>query len=341
MVRRYTKGLNTNLDRMKIRFGEPSDSDGYGMSITFIININNMALTTITCVWRKRVKFGYNSPLQRVQINGVGRKISTERGSSTPTFIEIAIFDPIKELTPVMIREHFFDIFGSLSSIDCTVNTYELDYVQRRTIELLNLRIGKLTFECRELSLRYVWPYFQNLHVEAVRFEGHTRIKSGLRGNDNFLNIEYLYFECMRFSVEKLMRFNCKVLIVNFCHLNTKDIVEYIRHWMNNNNSRLEEVVIRVFGTLDRNAILSSFETKEWDPNERDGTYVLKNNLQQDWYESDLGSNLQRSEIPWKSGDRDILRADDTLATIRVERNHFHFLVWHNKFPQYNGLVTE
>uniref|UniRef100_A0A8R1IYH0 Uncharacterized protein n=1 Tax=Caenorhabditis japonica TaxID=281687 RepID=A0A8R1IYH0_CAEJA len=100
---------------------------------------------------------------------------------------------------------------------------------------------------------------------------------------------------------------------------------------MNNHNTRLEAFVIGSnYKELNRNEILKCFETKDWDSSERAGTYFNKTELLET-IEEICDGNI---EIPWKSGDRDIVREDGMLATIRVERNRFLFLVWHDRFPK-------
>uniref|UniRef100_A0A8R1IRZ4 Uncharacterized protein n=1 Tax=Caenorhabditis japonica TaxID=281687 RepID=A0A8R1IRZ4_CAEJA len=81
---------------------------------------------------------------------------------------------------------------------------------------------------------------------------------------------------------------------------------------------------------MDRKEILRIFETKEWDPDERARTYVNKTKLE--GFRDNL--NLRNIAIPWESGDRDIIRSDGLLATIRMEPRRFYFLVWHDRFPK-------
>uniref|UniRef100_A0A8R1EAE3 Uncharacterized protein n=1 Tax=Caenorhabditis japonica TaxID=281687 RepID=A0A8R1EAE3_CAEJA len=99
---------------------------------------------------------------------------------------------------------------------------------------------------------------------------------------------------------------------------------------MKNNNSRLEALLILSNrNKLNRNAILGGFETKEWDSSERAGTYVNKTRFLYDCSAIDL----ENMNIPWESGDLDIVREDGMLATIRANENNFLFLVWHDRFP--------
>uniref|UniRef100_A0A8R1IU26 FBA_2 domain-containing protein n=1 Tax=Caenorhabditis japonica TaxID=281687 RepID=A0A8R1IU26_CAEJA len=214
-------------------------------------------------------------------------------------------------------------MFRSFHSLGCNVEPMES--TKKHVIEFLNNhKIRYLTWKpSSSMTVEDISLVLENLKLDSLEiyYEG----KQNLSEIRKWWNLDRLEFNFSKKSVGcmsgiQLTEFSGKVLYLDHCDIRSDDIVKFIRHWMNKHNSRLETLVVdRNHRRLDRNEILRAFETKEWDRNERPLDYVRK--LPQTSY-----------AFSWNHKDRDLVREDGMLATIRVKPRQLYFVIWHKVF---------
>ncbi|CAL2030660.1 unnamed protein product [Caenorhabditis brenneri] len=130
-------------------------------------------------------------------------------------------------------------------------------------------------------------------------------------------------------SIEHLLNFSGKYITLECSSFLEKDIIAFIKHWLDGNYPSLEGAVIsRQLGwEFDTEKILNEFKTKQWNPEERAQNFLFNASNDRD----------EKYEFPIKdcSNGFDLERSDGLLATMQFGKHHhdFYFFVWHTRFP--------
>ncbi|CAL2030532.1 unnamed protein product [Caenorhabditis brenneri] len=131
-------------------------------------------------------------------------------------------------------------------------------------------------------------------------------------------------------SIEHLLNFNGKYIVLNFSSILEDGIVTFIKHWLDGNYPNLEGAVITssMEREFDKDKVLNEFNTKRWNPAERAHNFIFKASFSQN----------KKDEFPIIkdcSNGHDLDRNDGLMATMQFEDDDcvFTFFVWHNRFP--------
>ncbi|CAL2030525.1 unnamed protein product [Caenorhabditis brenneri] len=160
-----------------------------------------------------------------------------------------------------------------------------------------------------------------------------TRVQShitSLSPTSKLLQSENLYIDSSKFiSIEHLLNFTGKYIVLNSSSLLEEGIVAFVKHWLDGNYPNLEGAVITCPVRLEYETekVLDEFNTKQWNPAERAQNFIYKASF----------SSLDEKDFPIIdcSNGFDLERRDGLLATMQFEEDDcdFSFFVWHNRFP--------
>ncbi|CAL2030535.1 unnamed protein product [Caenorhabditis brenneri] len=130
-------------------------------------------------------------------------------------------------------------------------------------------------------------------------------------------------------SIEHLLNFTGKYIILECSSLREEQIVTFIKHWLNGNYPNLEGAYIATQGefVFKTEKVLDEFNTKQWNPAERAQNFIFDATFC-------YGRRDEYSVIDCTNG-HDLERSDGLLATFffMEPTDGFRFVVWHNRFP--------
>lgn len=141
------------------------------------------------------------------------------------------------------------------------------------------------------------------------------------------IDVEELYLKSTTWMTrEHLLRLNCRIAHLSYTLLQSWDIEDFARKWLNDKKSRVERV--RFEWKSDKEFALNNLPTKQWNAEQREASYI--------YYVKDIPIRTDCSN------GYDLERDDGMLATVVVEENdnnqYVHFLVWIDLFPEKKRL---
>ncbi|CAL2039882.1 unnamed protein product [Caenorhabditis brenneri] len=229
------------------------------------------------------------------------------------------------KLVPLALRQSISDVFGISNIIQVRMDFSSEGFTDIPSItQIDHIYEGFCTHEVDgkllDRFLRRVEVKHSLHFINSLRFQSDSPIFS----------VDHLTIDKARHvSRESFLNFNGKSALLQNTSLKSEDLIEFVKKWLNGNNTKLESMVVvgnflNVVYAFDREKVLEQFETMPWNPKRRDGRFKYPENSQTLYYSKDLLDCTQQVDIQREH--------DGLLATVVVTNEDFCFFVWHTPF---------
>ncbi|KAF1768775.1 hypothetical protein GCK72_000588 [Caenorhabditis remanei] len=190
--------------------------------------------------------------------------------------------------------------------------------------------VPRIEILSKTVSSEKLSSLFNNIENQLRHVHIHSKVEGPVSTSLNIFRSDVLiFYETSWITREHLLGFNGKYLCFINPTFGVEEIIEFIKHWKNGNNTTfvalLTVEVPQEF--MDRGRFISEFDAKPWDPTKREKCFI---------YEKEITD--KQNVVADLSKGLDFERDDGLLATIKIRpsrnvRHHrFQFFVWHKRF---------
>lgn len=232
------------------------------------------------------------------------------------------------ERLPGVVLSHFLEIFHRTQGIDVTLssNVYDQDTLKEA---FKDVKLNKVDVHCN-ISNRNMDPHnvaYALAHTNRMGINCDIFYPQGYGAREKYhmfsvpametaigrlmiQNFKALRLDCCRISTEQLAVMNCEYFISNFCYFYPREIERFLKMWMQGSASRLKYIELHLRDGISLNGIKSETVSEEVTR-----TFTA------------INDQLEFSECRMNGG-VDIVRYDNTKATIRAGYTMFRMVVW-------------
>ncbi|CAI2358005.1 unnamed protein product [Caenorhabditis sp. 36 PRJEB53466] len=220
-----------------------------------------------------------------------------------------------------------------------------LYFLTEYMLDIFDAKVTRIVSHWADLHwpILFLWKSFQNcpsvtLHAHNIGQMNMQLLMDNVNATERFEiklknKVEFTrkklfnceYFSCLGsaelMSRKKLVSFDSRVVRLGMTSYTTRDLNYFIKKWLRSRNLKLEMLVLQLNRGyhFEEDDIFNQIYVEWWDETKRAPYYC---DATGDFIEFIDASNGYEIE-----------RFDGMLATVLLDQDKFHFLVWHNRFP--------